>query len=57
MIEFNKKVFGVSNGELAEITGYSKETIDSFMSGKRITYNVANAICEAFQIDKGLIQI
>lgn len=57
VIEFNKKVFGISNGELADMTGYSKETISCFMSGKRITYNVAKAICEAFQIDKGLIQI
>ena len=56
VIEFNKKVFGVSNGGLAEMTGYSKETIDSFMAGKRITHNVAKAICDVFQIDKSLIQ-
>lgn len=55
VIEFNKKVYGISNSQLAEMTGYSKETINCFMSGKRITDNVAKAICKALKIDESLI--
>lgn len=55
VIEFNKKVLGISNAMLAEMTGYSKETIDCFMCGKRVSRNVAIAICEVLDINKALV--
>ena len=55
VVEFNKKVFGISNAGFAEMTGYSKETIDSFMCGKRVTSKIAKSLCKALNIDESLI--
>jgi len=48
-----KKVNGLTNDDIAELTGYSKKTIEAFMSkhGNK-SEKVANAIAKALKIER-----
>ena len=52
IVEYHKCINGMTNSDIAAYTGYAKETIDSFLCGKRMSKNVAYKICELFSIDK-----
>lgn len=51
VIEFHKSVNDMTNADIAELTGYSKDTIGDFMCGKRMSKKVYQKICELFGID------
>ena len=51
IVEYHKRIEGMTNEDIARQTGYAKDTIDKFMCGKKVTKNVAHKICDLFAID------
>ena len=47
-----KKIHGLTNEDLAKMTGYSKKTIEAFMCGARSSDTVADAIAQALKIER-----
>lgn len=51
IVEFHKTINHMTNLDISLLTGYKKDTIDKFMAGKRLSPNVANKICQLFDIN------
>lgn len=47
-----KKLRGLTNADIAKITGYKKSTIAAFMHGSRRSEKVADAIAMALGIER-----